>query len=111
MQNDDPQLPVSAIQQNKSSLQKAANRVCQQTVNINRVVFNVFEVGDAGMNQGVDGNVYRTFHGNKCYQLSIRMASANSGAFDGDVSEFTKEDAEEVRGRLEQVRDSFRFLK
>jgi hypothetical protein len=82
-----------------------------QTVTIDQVKFKVFEVGDAGMSQGLDGNVYRTFHGNKCYQLSIKMASANPGAFDGDISEFTKEDAREVRGRLEQARDSFRFLK
>ncbi len=82
-----------------------------KTMSINQVTFKVFEIGEAGMSQGVGGDVYRTFHRNKCYQLSIRVAFANSGAFDGDINEFTKEDADEVRSRLEQARDSFRFLK
>jgi hypothetical protein len=78
---------------------------------INQIRFKVFEVGEAGMSQGVGGQVYRTFHENKCYQLSIRMANANGASFDGDIVEFTKEDFNEVRKRLEQARDSFRFVK
>jgi|BogFormECP03_OM2_1039629.scaffolds.fasta_scaffold04315_1 hypothetical protein len=78
---------------------------------INGVKFKTFEVGEAGMNQGVDGRVYRSFHGNKCYELSIRVATANSGAFDpGTTVEFTKEDENEVQGRLKQALDSFTFL-
>ncbi len=77
---------------------------------INQIKFKVFEVGEAGMSQGVSGQLYRAFHENKCYQLSIRMANANEGAFDGDIVEFTKEDLDEVHSRLEQARDSFRFV-
>lgn len=82
-----------------------------KTATLNDVKFKVFEVGEGGMSQSVDGEVYRTFHGNKCYQLSIRIAEADSGAFDGDINEFTKEDMDEVRSRLEHARDSFLFLK
>jgi hypothetical protein len=76
------------------------------------VKFRVFEIGDAGMSQSLDGRVYRSFHENKCYQLSIRTAMASSGAFDpGTIREFTKEDWNEVHGRLKVALDSFRFLK
>ncbi len=79
---------------------------------INGVKFKVFEVGGAGMSQSLDGHVYRSFHGNKCYELSIRMATASSGAFDpGTINEFTKEDENEVQGRLKQALNSFSFLK
>jgi hypothetical protein len=79
---------------------------------VSGVKFKVFEVSEAGMSQGLDGHVYRSFHENKCYQLSIRMAMASSGAFDpGTINEFTKEDWNEVHGRLKQSLDSFRFLK
>src|ERR1700722_9277884 len=82
-----------------------------KVVTITDMKFNVFETGEAGMSQGVDAQVYRTFHGGKCYQLSIRMANANGGAFDGDINEFSKEDDAEVRGRLGQALNSFRFSK
>jgi hypothetical protein len=79
---------------------------------VNGVKFRVFEIGDAGMSQSLDGRVYRSFHKNKCYQLSIRTAMASSGAFDpGTIREFTKEDWNEVHGRLKGALDSFRFLK
>jgi hypothetical protein len=82
-----------------------------ETELVNGVKFKVFEVSDAGMSQGLDGRVYRSFHENKCYQLSIRMAMASSGAFDpGTINEFTKEDWNEVHGRLKQAQDSFKFL-
>jgi hypothetical protein len=79
---------------------------------VNGVKFKVFEVSDAGMSQGLGGLVYRSFHENKCYQLNIRTAMASSGAFDpGTIREFTKEDWNEVHGRLKQSLDSFKFLK
>lgn len=79
---------------------------------INEVKFKFFEIGGAGMSQGVDGQVYRTFRQNKCYQLSIRLAMANSGAFDpGTINKFSKEDENEVRTRLRQCLNSFRFVK
>jgi hypothetical protein len=82
------------------------------TETINGVTFDVFETSEAGMSQGVHEWAYISFHGHKCYQLSIRMATASSGAFEPDsINEFTKEDDNEVQGRLQQVLHSFRFLK
>jgi hypothetical protein len=82
------------------------------TVTINGAKFKAFEVGDAGMSQSLGGHVYRTFHAGKCLQLAIRWAMASEGAFDEDsINKFTKEDADKVRSRLEQARDSFQFVK
>jgi hypothetical protein len=80
------------------------------TKTIHGVKFKAFEVGEAGMNQGMYGDVYRNFHGNKCYELSIRSAYASPSLFD-DINEFTKEDSNEVNGRLDQALESFRFLR
>lgn len=78
---------------------------------IRGVLFVVYEFVEGGMNQRVDGVVYRTFHRGKCYQLGINVATANAGVFDPPVREFTKNDRHEVNRRLEQARDSFQFLK
>ncbi len=78
---------------------------------LNGVLFSVFEFGEAGMNQSISGEVYRTFHGGKCYQLGISIAKADAQVFDPPAREFTKGDWHEVNGQLERARDSFRFLK
>jgi len=83
----------------------------ENTTAIHGVSFAVFKFGDAGMNQSVGGQVYRTFHGGKCYQLGINVATANAQTFDPPERELTREDWNEVNYRLEQARDSFRFLK
>ncbi|MGA7855789.1 MAG: hypothetical protein WCA15_20895 [Candidatus Acidiferrales bacterium] len=90
----------------------ADQRASDGTLTINGVNFKVFEASDAGMSQSLDGQVYRTFHGDKCYELSVRMATASSAAFDpGSINEFSKEDENEVQNRLKQALDSFTFLK
>jgi hypothetical protein len=96
----------------KACLAGPADQISRRPpVKINGVSFSTFEFGDAGMNQSVGGNVYRTFHRGKCYQLGINVAMANAQVFDPPERELTKSDWHEVKGSLEQVRDSFRFLK
>lgn len=80
-------------------------------VRIHGVSFAVFEFGEGGMNQSVSGEVYRTFHRGRCYQLGINVAMANPGVFDPPARELTKGDRREVKSQLEQARDSFRFIK
>ena len=83
-----------------------------ENTKINGVTFKAFEITDnwAGGSQG--GTVYRTFHDKKCYELGIQMANSNPGAYDpGTIKEFTKQDRDEVQGRLKQALNSFRFLK
>ena len=83
----------------------------QKDVTIHGVSFAVFEFGEAGMSQGVSGDVYRTFHRGKCYQLGINLATANAQTFDPPATEFTKDDWREVQGKLKRALNSFRFLK
>ncbi len=78
---------------------------------IDGVSFSVFEIGEGGMNQSTEGDVYRTFHDGKCYQLGINRGTAQADVFDPPVRELSDADWHEVNGTLEQARKSFRFLK
>jgi hypothetical protein len=78
------------------------------TTRINGVSFARFELGEGGMNQGVDVKLYRTFHNGKCYQLGIDEANAAAVVFDPPAKEA---DWDEVERTFEQTRKSFRFLK
>jgi hypothetical protein len=81
------------------------------TTRIHRVSFASFEFGEGGMNQGVDVELYRTFHNGKCYQLGVNFATANPEVFDPPIRALTDKDEKEINGRLEEARKSFRFLK
>lgn len=78
---------------------------------INGVSFKLFGLGGAATSHWLEGDVYRTFHGGNCYQLALRMAMASPDLFDADINEFTKQDWNEVHGRLQKALDSFQFLK
>ena len=82
-----------------------------RTATINQVKFKVFERGGAAMSHSIGETVYRTFHRNTCYQLSIRMTSVSPGVFDTPPKEFIQQDENEVNGRLKQTLESFIFLK
>jgi hypothetical protein len=73
--------------------------------------FAAFEFGEGGMNQGVDVELYRTFHNGKCYQLGVNFATANAEVFDPPIRALTDKDEKEINGTLEAARKSFRFLK
>jgi len=85
--------------------------VPRSPVTIHGVSFAVFDFGEGGMSQSVGGSIYRTFHQGKCYQMGINVATASAQAFDPPAREITKRDWHKINGRLEQARDSFRFLK
>jgi len=86
-------------------------RATAKITDINHEKFKVFEVDGVGMGHILDGKVYRNFHRNTCYELSIRMTSTNPGVFDRPPKELTQKDWDEVSDRLKQALDSFRFLK
>jgi hypothetical protein len=77
---------------------------------IRGVSFKVFDVGDAGTGQSTDGDVYRTFHSGKCYQLGVNRATTTT-VFDPPARALTDADWHKVDGTLEQARKSFQFLK
>jgi hypothetical protein len=81
------------------------------TTRIHGVSFAAFEFGEGGMNQGVDVELYRTFHNGKCYQLGINRAGADPTVFDPPVRDLSDADEREVNGTLKQALKSFQFLK
>jgi hypothetical protein len=83
----------------------------QPPIDIHGISFVALKYEEAGMNQSVSGNVYRTFHSGKCYQLGINRATANAQVFDPPAREMTKRDWADVNRVLQRARDSFRFLK
>jgi hypothetical protein len=71
-----------------------------------------FHTSDAGLGRNQEGDIYRVFHGKTCYELGIEVSTTDPGAFDpGTFNQFTKRDKAEVRARLKQALDSFRFSK
>ena len=81
-----------------------------ESATIGSVSARLFHISDAWASGSQDGDVYRVFHGQVCYELGIQEANTNPGAFDpGSVKEFTKRDKSEVRARLKQALDSFTF--
>ena len=73
--------------------------------------FHFFKTSSAGMSQGIDQEIYRTFHDGKCYQLAIAIAVANPKVFDPTAKSLTKREWNQVQHSLEQARDSFVFLR
>jgi hypothetical protein len=78
---------------------------------INGAKFKAFEVGDNWAGGGQRGTVYRGFRGGTCYELSVQIVVSRAALeTQQDVDLFYKEEPE-VRVRLMQVLDTFRFVK
>jgi hypothetical protein len=83
-----------------------------ENAKINDVRFKVFHISDAWASGSQGGDIYRTFHQKKCYELGIQQVWVSTGGFDpGTFQEFTNEDEKDVRLRLSQALHSFRFLR
>lgn len=79
---------------------------------IHGVKFKVFDVSSAWTGGGLRGQLYRTFHASKCYELGIRSAwSSHNNDETDDNNKSSKVAAIEVRKCLKQALNSFRFLK
>ena len=76
---------------------------------VNGVTFTISETGGVAAGNLMDGEIYRSFHQNKCYELDIRIASSNIGNYDpGSVREF---DHDAVYRSLKSVLSTFQFVK
>lgn len=83
-----------------------------QNIVIHSTKFRHFRVADAATSHYLTSDINRTFHGKKCYELTIEEMMTSAAAFDpGTFKEFTKQDEEDVRESLTQVLESFTFLK
>lgn len=74
---------------------------------VNGVTFTVIETDGVAAGHLMDGEAYRSFHQNKCYELDIRIASSNIGNYDpGTVRGF---DRETVYSSLKSALNTFQF--
>ncbi|MDP9339116.1 MAG: hypothetical protein M3P45_09630 [Acidobacteriota bacterium] len=74
--------------------------------------FQAFELTGAAASHSSSAYIFRNFHRDRCYELSVTIVTINPGVFDpGTIKEFTTQDRNQVYGHLRQALDSFRFLK
>lgn len=78
------------------------------TTTIHGATFTIMDFSEGGMGHGLEANAYRRFYGGKCYQLTVRIATVSSGSFS---EKFKEEKLMDVRERLGQALNSFRFIK
>ena len=79
-----------------------------KTVEIGRVKFYFVEETDGGMNQARHSKGYVAFRNGRCYAIGTTVATAT---VEPPLRQLTQQDWAEIYGKLEQARDSFRFLK
>ena len=98
----------------KTCLERSENWSAGDAVatKINGISAKLFHTTDGWAGGADSGEIYRVFHGNKCYELGIVEGDSNEGKFDpGTFEEYTAHDAAKVRASLKQPLNSFRFLK
>jgi hypothetical protein len=105
---------VTAATTQKSCLEGSQGWLIHDTqaTKINGISARLFHTSDAWMSGGGSGEIYRVFHGNRCYELGVQEANSSTGGYDpGTFKEYTAHDAAKVRASLKQPLNSFRFLK
>ncbi len=73
--------------------------------------FRHFRVSDAAMSHYENSDIYRSFRAGKCYELVIQEMTTSADVYDAGTQKFTKEDEAEVKGKLMQALQSFKFLR
>ena len=74
-------------------------------------IFRHFRVSDAAMSHYENSDIYRAFRAGKCYEIVIQEMTTSPDVYDAGTRKFTKEDEAEVKGKLMQALQSFRFMK
>ena len=85
-----------------------------QNKRIDSVRAKLFHISDSWTSGGQSGDIYRVFHGKKCYELGIQEAGVTSTAFDPEefdrIQKMEEEDDKKYGPLLLQELHSFRFL-
>jgi hypothetical protein len=81
------------------------------TATIDGINFKAFAVSDNWAGGGRWGQIYRTFHRGKCYELGLETVMSRGGYDPEVVQRFTKRDQKEIETRMQQALHSFEFLK
>jgi hypothetical protein len=82
-----------------------------KSVKIGRVNSKMFQLGEGGLSHSLGARVYRAFHGNTCYELSILEGWVSPGVFDFPVKKPSAADRKDLEDALQKALESFRFLK
>jgi hypothetical protein len=84
----------------------------EQTKVIGGLTFRHWRSGEVGAGNYLETDFYRVFHNQKCYELSINLATSPFGNFEpGTIKEFRSDDERKVLRELTLALNSFRFLK
>jgi hypothetical protein len=85
-----------------------------QNTRIDSVRAKLFRVSGGGLGHFESSDIYRVFHGKRCYELVIQDTGISLGAFDPEEAEeiekAAKEDDKDYGQLLSQALHSFRFL-
>jgi hypothetical protein len=79
-------------------------------ITIDKTRFKQFEAYEFGMMKYLDEYIFRGFHANRCYQLSINTASVNGSVQEPPLRNPTSEELAKVDNELRKCLESFRFL-
>jgi hypothetical protein len=83
----------------------------QPTKFINGVKFVHGVFGGAAMGHYSDMDFYRAFHNGVCWELSVLLTTTEFASYEpGDIREFTPADDQRVKGDLNKIVNSFKFL-
>lgn len=80
-------------------------------VKIGGVLFVHGTTSQAAMSHSSSVDLYRAFHQDKCYELSISQTETNAQVFDPPARTLTRAQRKDVNEKLSQMLHSFRFLK
>jgi hypothetical protein len=85
-----------------------------QNTRIDSVRAKLFRISDAWMSGGQSGEIYRVFHGNRCYELGMQERGVTSTGYDPEefeeIEKVAKDDDQKYGQLLPQALHSFRFL-
>ncbi|WP_348261178.1 hypothetical protein P8935_15385 [Telmatobacter sp. DSM 110680] len=66
---------------------------------------------EGAMSHSSSVDLYRTFHGGRCFELSVSQSGTDPHAFDPPKQGLTAQQQKKVDGSMNQIVQSFRFIK
>ena len=67
--------------------------------------------GDAAMSHSSSVDVYRAFHNGRCWELAVSQTFVNGQVFDPPRRDLTREQQKKVDASMNEILESFRFVK
>jgi hypothetical protein len=83
----------------------------QPTKVIGGVLFVHGSTGEVAMSHSSTVDIYRAFHGGRCFELSVDQSGINTEGSDPPIKQLTIAQLNEIGDAFDQILNSFRFLK